>query len=230
MGIGELKYGNIKDQIEQSMFKNTRENKVEFVVCAGGGAGKLHIRKNHTTCWCGRQWTQVVDGSPDIDRCRKCLRSLPRGGRAVTCECWTLDWTLWRFWYKKHAVVLKGFRGDLGPGCLLGRPQQVGTSFHLSGSRGAPGWWDKCWAKWIKRLQVEKQPVGGTSARVWPRGLYKRLQVGEATACHVVKFGQVAGEAPAGCCVLRGVGRRGKVSWGNCGGDPHLSPTTGPCG
>ena len=62
MGIGELKYGNIKDQIEQSMFKNTRENKVEFVLCAGG-AGKLHIRKNHTTCWCGRQWTQVVDGS-----------------------------------------------------------------------------------------------------------------------------------------------------------------------
>ena len=76
MGIGELKYGNIKDQIEQSMFKNTRENKVEFVLCAGGGAGKLHIRKNHTICWCGRQWTQVVDGSPDIDRCRKCLRSL----------------------------------------------------------------------------------------------------------------------------------------------------------
>ena len=76
MGIGELKYGNIKDQIEQSMFKNTRENKVEFVLCVGGGAGKLHIRKNHTTCWCGRQWTQVVDGSPDIDRCRKCLRSL----------------------------------------------------------------------------------------------------------------------------------------------------------
>ena len=71
MGIGEIKHGNIKDQIEQSMFKNTRENKVEFVLCAGGGAGKLHIRKNRTTCWCGRQWTQVVDGSPDIDRCRK---------------------------------------------------------------------------------------------------------------------------------------------------------------
>ena len=59
MGIGELKFGDIKDQID--MFKNTRENKVEFVLCAGGGAGKLHIRKNRTICWCGRQWTQVVD-------------------------------------------------------------------------------------------------------------------------------------------------------------------------
>ena len=76
LGIGELKFGDIKDLIEQSMFKNARENKVEFVLCVCGGAGKLHIRKNRTTCWCGRQWTQVVDGSPDVDRCRKCLRSL----------------------------------------------------------------------------------------------------------------------------------------------------------
>ena len=47
MGIGELKHGNIKDQIEQGMMKNTREDKVQFVVCAGDGAGKLHVRKNH---------------------------------------------------------------------------------------------------------------------------------------------------------------------------------------
>ena len=37
--------------------KNTREDRVK---CAGGGAGKLHVKKNHSTCWCGRQWTQVV--------------------------------------------------------------------------------------------------------------------------------------------------------------------------
>ena len=76
MGIRELKHVNIKDQIEQGMIKNTRENKVKFVVCASGGVGMLHVRKNPTTCWCGRQWTQVVEGSPEIDRCRKCLRSL----------------------------------------------------------------------------------------------------------------------------------------------------------
>ena len=94
----------------------------------------------------------------------------------------------------------------------------------------------------------------GQVSGFWPRGLYKRLQVGEApvggasdrgvSAAGASGFrsgsprhgrssgqvGQVVGEAPASCCVLRGVGRRGKVSWVNCGGDPHLSPTTGPCG
>ena len=76
MEIGELKHGNIKDQIEQGMKKNTREDKAKFVVCAAGEVGKLHVRKNHTTSWCGRQWTRVVEGSPEIDRCRKCLKSL----------------------------------------------------------------------------------------------------------------------------------------------------------
>ena len=64
------------------------------------------------------------------------------------------------------------------------------------------------------------------------------LLVGQATAvCQRLEqaasgrgapgqVGQVVGEAPASCCVLRGVGRRGKVSWENCGGDLHLSPTT----
>ena len=41
MGIGELKHVNIKDQIEQGMIKNTRENQVKFVVCASGGVGML---------------------------------------------------------------------------------------------------------------------------------------------------------------------------------------------
>ena len=59
------------------MLKTVRETKVKFVLCAESGTGKLHIRKNDTTCWCGRQWFQdVVEDCPDEDRSRKCLRSL----------------------------------------------------------------------------------------------------------------------------------------------------------
>ena len=53
----------------------TKEGKVKFVMCAE--CGKLHIKKNDIACWCGRQWTQqVLEESPESDRCRRCLRAL----------------------------------------------------------------------------------------------------------------------------------------------------------
>ena len=72
MEIGELKHGNIKDQNEQGMMKNTLEDKVKFVVCAGGEARREEPLNMLV-------WTSMDSsggGSPEIDRCRKCLRSL----------------------------------------------------------------------------------------------------------------------------------------------------------
>ena len=75
-GVGELKCDHTKDQIERGMMKRAREGKVKFVLCTENGFGKLHIKKNDTVCWCGRQWTQRVwEECPETDRCRWCLRA-----------------------------------------------------------------------------------------------------------------------------------------------------------
>ena len=76
MGIGELKHEDVKALVQKGMLEAVRETKVKFVLCAESGTGKLHIKKNDTT-WCGRQWFQyVMEESPEVNRCRKCLRSL----------------------------------------------------------------------------------------------------------------------------------------------------------
>ena len=60
MDVTELKHVNVQALVEKGMLKAVRETKVKFVLCADSGLGKLHIRKNGTTCWCGRQWSQSV--------------------------------------------------------------------------------------------------------------------------------------------------------------------------
>ena len=42
------------------MLKAVPVTKKKFVLCADSGFGKLHIKKNGTTCWCDRQWSQSV--------------------------------------------------------------------------------------------------------------------------------------------------------------------------
>ena len=74
------------------MMKTTRESKVKFVVCCG--CGKLHVRKNPTTCWCGRQWTQVLEVSSEIDRCKKCLRSSAANWSSGDVQVLDLDSTV----------------------------------------------------------------------------------------------------------------------------------------
>ena len=51
------------------MLKTVGERKVKFVLCAESGLGKLHIMKNGTMSWRGRQWSQVV------------LGGVPKGGQ-----------------------------------------------------------------------------------------------------------------------------------------------------
>ena len=76
MGIGELKHEDVKALVQKGMLEAVREAKVKFVLCAESGMGKLHIKKNDTT-WCGRHWfQQVMEESPEVSQCRKCLRSL----------------------------------------------------------------------------------------------------------------------------------------------------------
>ena len=76
-GVVELKCDRIKDQIERRMMKTAREGRVKFVLCAESGFGKLHIKKNDTVCWCGRQWSQQVEEEcPETVRCKRCLRAL----------------------------------------------------------------------------------------------------------------------------------------------------------
>ena len=160
MGIGELKYGNIKDQIEQSMFKNTRENKVEFVLCWWWGWQAAHQEEPHDMF----AWTSMDSSSGE-----------------------------------KHAVGVEGFPS---------RPRS-----RMSAGEASAGW-DKFTLEW------EPGSPRLVGHRVGPSGLIKRLQIGEAPgtsvrgvpaaggrgapgmAGQVVKFGQVVGEAPAGCCVL----------------------------
>ena len=77
MDVTELKHEDVQGLVEKGMLKAVRETKVKFVLCADSGMGKLHIKKVGTTCWCGRQWSQSVsEECPEVDRCRKCLRSL----------------------------------------------------------------------------------------------------------------------------------------------------------
>ena len=125
--------GNIKDQIEQGMKKNTREDKVKFVVCAGGEVGKLHVRKNHTTCWWdvnGLEWRGPRKSTGAGNVSGRWLRV----GRAVTCKCWTLDQDNVVF----DEVGVEGFPRRPQVHGLLGRPRQVGTSV-----RG--------WHKWLEQ-------------------------------------------------------------------------------
>ena len=76
-GVVELKCDHIKDQIERRMMKTAREGRVKFVLCTESGFGKLHIKKNDTVCWCGRQWSQQVEEEcPETVRCKRCLRAL----------------------------------------------------------------------------------------------------------------------------------------------------------
>ena len=83
MDVTELKHENVQALVEKSMLKAVRETKVKFVLCADSGLGKLHIRKNGTTCWCGRQWSQSVSDE------------LPRGGQMLkmfACAGLELGW------------------------------------------------------------------------------------------------------------------------------------------
>ena len=59
MDVTELKQENVQALVEKGMLKAVRETKVKFVLCADSGLGKLHIKKNGTTCWCGRQWPKA---------------------------------------------------------------------------------------------------------------------------------------------------------------------------
>ena len=68
MDVTELKHENVQALIEKGMLKAVRETKVKFVLCADSGLGKLHIKKNGTTWWCGRQWSQIVSYEcPEVD-------------------------------------------------------------------------------------------------------------------------------------------------------------------
>ena len=81
MDISELKYEDVKTLVQKGMVKTAREKKVKFVLCAESGLDKLLTTKHGTTCWCGRQWSQnVLEECPEVDRCRKCLRSLASSG------------------------------------------------------------------------------------------------------------------------------------------------------
>ena len=67
---GELKREDVRALMEKGMLKTVRE---KFVLCAESGLGKLHIMKNGTMCWRGRQWCEGV--LEESDRCRKCRSS-----------------------------------------------------------------------------------------------------------------------------------------------------------
>ena len=93
MDVTELKQENVQALVELGMLKAVRETKVKFVLCADSGLGKLHIKKNGATCWCGRQWSKSVsEECPEVDTCRKCLRSLASSW-AGRMWCWTLETT-----------------------------------------------------------------------------------------------------------------------------------------
>ena len=95
MDINELKHEDVKALIEKGMLKTVRETKVKFVLCAESGTGKLHIRKNGTTCWCGGLVSRCAGGVPSLppsppkktDRCRKRLRSLAVGWTVPSIRC-----------------------------------------------------------------------------------------------------------------------------------------------
>ena len=50
----------VRALMEKGTLKTLRERKVKLVLCAESGLGKLHIMKNGTTCWRGRQWSRGV--------------------------------------------------------------------------------------------------------------------------------------------------------------------------
>ena len=55
MDVTELRHENAQALFEKGVLKAVRETKVKLVLCADSGFGKLHIKKNGTTCWCGRR-------------------------------------------------------------------------------------------------------------------------------------------------------------------------------
>ena len=152
--------------------KTTRENKVKFVMCAGGGVGKLHVRRNHKNLGVdihGLEWWRGFRKSTSAGHVSGLW---PRVGRAVMCKCWALHWTMRRFW-QNHAVGVVGFprrpRKSITGVVCRGGPDRLGQVSDPSCG----------WGSW-----PTPQP-GRTNVRDWPSGLSKRLQAGpqQTVAC-----------------------------------------------
>ena len=209
MDVTELKHENVQALVEKGMLKAVRETKVKFVLCADSGLGKLHIRKNGTTCWCGRQWSHSVsDECQEVTSVENVCVRWPQAGLAETW-CWKLETT----GYPKLVLTAMGqdahgaqklMRGLGVPFCHVPRwPWSVPSGLGL-GVSPAVG-------------HVAQGPEEGVGQVV--QGAKRARGWGVLNCVQVFAEGLVVGVSPAAVGVAweRNVGRIG-------GGVPHFSP------